>query len=166
MKIRKHLVCCAVAAFAMTATTRCICASTIPVTGWALHNQLGLDTPTISAGTESTASPLFDVDANKDNAAFMGRFTNIALANDGDFLEMNATLTLTGRTGSTGAAGLATQLRMGVFNGPDAAVMANDVPNLGFFIVYANVAQANNGHRALRASRYWGDAAASRIECH
>jgi hypothetical protein len=91
------------------------------------------------------------VDANKDNAAFMGRFTNINLANDGDFVEMNATLTLTGRTGSTGVAGLATQLRMGLFDGPDGAVALNDVPNLGFFIVYANNAQAANGHRALRA---------------
>lgn len=151
MKIKRNLTMPAVAALAMVAMGSDAWGAVIPVTNWALHNQLGSDTPTISAGTEATSSPLFDVSSDKDNAAFMGRFTNTELAVDGDYVEMNATLTLTGRVGSTGAAGLATQLRMGLFNGPDAAVLVNDTPNLGFFTVYANVAQAGNGHRALRA---------------
>jgi hypothetical protein len=151
MKFHRRLTSYALAVLAAAGLSPSALGSMLPATNWVLHNQLGADTPTIAAGTESTNSPLFDVDANKDNAAFMGRFTSVNLANNGDYLEVNATLTLTGRTGSTGAAGLATQLRMGVFNGPDAAVAINDIPNQGFFTVYANNAQAANGHRALRA---------------
>jgi hypothetical protein len=151
MKLNRGFTSYALAALAAAVLSSSALGAILPATNWALHNQLGADAPTIAAGTESTNSPLFDVDANKDNAAFMGRFTSVNLANNGDFVELNATLTLTGRTGSTGVAGLATQLRMGVFNGPDAAVALNDVPNQGFFLVYANNAQAANGHRALRA---------------
>jgi hypothetical protein len=150
MKFKRYLATSVLLALAVAAFGQSAPAATIPVTGWGLHNKLGADTATIAAGTETTSSPLFDVSGDKDNSAFMGRFSNISLANNGDFLELNATLTMTGRTASTGAAGLATQLRMGLFNGPNAAVAQDDVSNLGFFMVYSNNAQAANGHRALR----------------
>ena len=103
--------------------------ATIPVTGWAVHN--GSSTV---GGTPS--DPTF---TPGDNATLMAPFDEVALAADGDSVEVSTTLTLTNRTG-TGVNALNTQLRFGLFNGPAGAIAAADVPNVGLIIEYTNAA--------------------------
>jgi hypothetical protein len=146
MKMIGNLTCSALAAFVLAAAPGAH-AATIPVTDWAVHNQLGSETPTIADA--ATNSPTFDVGGNKDNAVVMGAFPGVSLANDGDYIKLSATLTMTGRTNNTGAVGLNTMLRLGLYGGPSGAVALEDVPDLGVFSVYANTNQAAN--RYLRA---------------
>jgi hypothetical protein len=101
---------------------------TLPVEGWAVHNgsstvaDAGTDSPTFTTG---------------DNIVAMGTFPEIELLNDGDYLTFSTTLTMLGRT-TPGANTLNTQVRVGLFDGPDGAVVANDIPNVGFIIEYTN----------------------------
>jgi hypothetical protein len=101
---------------------------TLPVEGWVVHNgsstvaDAGTDSPTFTTG---------------DNIVAMGTFPEIELLNDGDYLTFSTTLTMLGRS-TTGANTLNTQIRVGLFDGPDGAVVANDVPNVGFIIEYTN----------------------------
>src|SRR6185295_17079369 len=92
----------------------------IPVTGWAVHNGTA---STITNG--GTNTPTF---GTADNNTVMGRFGNIELNNNGDFLKVTTTLTVGTRTTNTGVNSLNTQLRIGLFNGPAGAVVANDIP--------------------------------------
>jgi hypothetical protein len=101
---------------------------TAPVTGWVVHN----GTSTVTDG--GTDSPTFTAG---DNITVMAPFNDITLAADGDYLEFTTTLTMNGRT-TTGANTLNTQLRVGLFNGPPGAVVASDIPNVGFIIEYTN----------------------------
>jgi hypothetical protein len=101
----------------------------LPVADWALHNGTG------TVGN-STNSPTFSV---ADNNTFMGRFANVLLSNAGDFVSLSATLNVNTRTNDNlGPNSLNTQLRLGLFNGPDSAVALMDSPNLGFLIEYSN----------------------------
>lgn len=102
---------------------------TMPVEGWVVHN--GSNT-IAGAGTDS---PTF---TTGDNITAMGTFPEIELKNDGDYLTFSTQLTMTGRS-TIGAATLNTQLRIGLFDGPDGAVVGPptpDTPNLGFIIEY------------------------------
>jgi hypothetical protein len=82
----------------------------------------GTDSPTFTPG---------------DNITVMAPFSDITLANDGDFVTASVNLTMAGRT-TTGVNTLNTQLRIGLFNGPPGPVVANDIPNTGFIIEYTN----------------------------
>jgi hypothetical protein len=115
----------AVIAFATSATAATF---TLPVEGWAVHNG------TSSVDNTEADSPVF---TTGDNIVAMGTFPEIELLNDGDYLTFSTTLTMTGRT-TTGVNTLNTQIRVGLFDGPDGAVVANDVPNLGLIIEYTN----------------------------
>ena len=121
------------AALAVTAWASTARAAVISVSGWAVHN--GTST---AGGTAS--NPTFTAG---DNITLMAPFNPVALLNNGDFIEGTTTLTLNNRTANTGTNNLNTQLRIGLFNGPAGAVVANDVPNLGFIIEYANTALAS-----------------------
>jgi hypothetical protein len=98
-------------------------------TDWVVHN--GTSTPSGAA----TNDPTF---TGGDNITVMGAFPNIELQNDGDYLTFTTQLNLANRSGGVGANTLNTQLRVGLFDGPDGAIVANDVPNLGFIIEYTN----------------------------
>jgi hypothetical protein len=115
----------ALVAFATAAHATLI---TTPVTGWVVHNGTsvvtngGTDSPTFTAG---------------DNITVMAPFSDIKLANDGDYVTASVPLTMTGRT-TIGVNTLNTQIRVGLFNGPVGAVVASDIPNTGFIIEYTN----------------------------
>lgn len=104
--------------------------TTIPVTGWDVHN----GTSTVTNG--GTNSPTFS--PADDNITVMGTFPEVELANDGDSMTVTTTLALDTRTGSTGINALNTQLRIGLFDGPAGAIVADDIPNLGFIMEYSN----------------------------
>jgi hypothetical protein len=131
MKLRRNFVIPAIVALAAIATASVTRAATftLPVEGWVVHN----GTSTVSdAGTDS---PTF---TGGDNITAMGTFPEIELLNDGDYLTFTTTLTMASRSGGVGANTLNTQLRVGLFDGPDGPIVANDVPNVGFIIEYTN----------------------------
>lgn len=130
MKTNRETFGVAAAALVLVASSGWATAATIPVTGWAVHNGTS-----VAGGT--TADPTF---APGDNLTLMAPFSAVTLANDGDFIEATTTLTLNDRTANTGGNALNTQLRIGLFNGPAGAVVASDIPNVGFIIEYSNVA--------------------------
>jgi hypothetical protein len=103
---------------------------TLPVEDWEIHNGTG-------SVSDASNSPTF---TPADNNTVMGSFPDIELLNDGDYVQVNTTLTLGARTGNTGVNGLRTQLRIGLFEGPDLTVDADDTPNLGLIIEYDNIA--------------------------
>ena len=127
-RIRRGAALLALAVFAVASSAG---ADVFPVTGWAVHN----GGPYTVGGTAE--SPTFSA---ADNMTLMAPFSAISLVNDGDFVEATTTLTLSDRTANTGTNALNTQLRFGLFNGPDGAVALNDIPNLGFIIEYSNAA--------------------------
>jgi hypothetical protein len=102
-------------------------AATIPVTGWAVHNGT-------SAVGGTAAAPTF---TPGDNITAMAPFAPVSLANDGDFVEVSTVFTMIDRT-TTGVNSLNTQVRFGLFNGPNGPVAASDIPNTGFIIEYTN----------------------------
>ena len=107
--------------------------TTIPVTGWDVHN----GTATVTDGT--TNSPSFK--PADDSLVVMAPFGDIPLLNDGDYVTLNATLNLGMRNSSgdsVGETGLNTQLRIGLFDGPAGAVAADDFANPGFIIEYSD----------------------------
>jgi hypothetical protein len=118
----------ALVAFVAAAPTAKGALITAPVTGWEVHNGTsivtdgGTDAPTFTPG---------------DNITVMAPFSEIELANDGDYVTFMTTLTMTGRS-TVGVNTLNTQLRVGLFDGPAGPVVANDVPNVGFIIEYTN----------------------------
>jgi hypothetical protein len=103
-------------------------AATVSVSGWAVHN----GTSTVGG---TAANPTF---TPGDNITLMAPFAPFTLANDGDSVEAQTTLTMNTRS-TTGVNTLNTQLRIGLFNGPAGSVVGNDIPNLGFIIEYTNV---------------------------
>ena len=131
MTMNRNLVWPAIVAGAMAATAPLAQGAFIhPVTGWEIHN----GTSTVTDG--GTNAPTF---TPGDNITVMAPFSDIELANDGDYVTFMTTLTMAGRS-TTGINTLNTQLRVGLFNGPAGAVVANDVPNVGFIIEYTNQA--------------------------
>jgi hypothetical protein len=75
-----------------------------------------------------------------DNLTLMAPFSDVTLANDGDFIDVATTLTMTDRT-TTGVNSLNTQLRFALLDdGVNSTLTAGDAPNLGFTIEYSNVA--------------------------
>jgi hypothetical protein len=129
MMMNRNLVWPAIVAGAMAATAPLAHGAFIhPVTGWEVHN----GTSTVTDG--GTDAPTF---TPGDNITVMAPFSDIELANDGDYVTFMTTLTMTGRT-TTGVNTLNTQLRVGLFDGPAGPIVANDVPNVGFIIEYTN----------------------------
>jgi hypothetical protein len=130
MKMNRNMVLPASVAAAMVAFATSAHATliTTPVTGWEVHNGTsvvtdgGTDFPTFTPG---------------DNITVMAPFSDITLANDGDYVTASVNLTMASRS-TTGVNTLNTQLRIGLFNGPPGAVVANDIPNTGFIIEYTN----------------------------
>jgi hypothetical protein len=120
-------------------------AAIIPVTGWVAHNQ---SSPVTLITNDTTNSPTM---TPADQAlTVMGTFPSVNLANDGDFIKLSLTLQMSNRTGNTGVNALNTQLRMGLFKGPDGAVTSLDVPNVGAFVTYANNVVAQEVNRKIR----------------
>ena len=131
MKMNRNLAWPAIVALTMAATAPLAEGAFIhPVTGWEVHN----GTSTVSDG--GTASPTFTAG---DNITVMAPFSDITLANDGDYVTFMTTLTMTDRS-TTGINTLNTQLRVGLFDGPAGPIVANDIPNVGFIIEYTNQA--------------------------
>jgi hypothetical protein len=99
------------------------------ITGWMVHNGTSTvggtaSNPTFTAGDDMTA---------------MAPFSDVTLANDGDYIEATTTLTLDTRTG-TGVNTLNTQLRFGIFDDSvNATLTAGDAPNVGYIIEYSNL---------------------------
>jgi hypothetical protein len=131
MKLRRSLVIPAIVALAVVAAAPIARAATftLPVVGWEVHN----GTSTVSDG--GTDSPTY---TGGDNITAMGTFPEIELLNDGDYLTFTTTLTMANRSGAVGANTLNTQLRVGLFDGPDGPIVANDVANVGLIIEYTN----------------------------
>jgi hypothetical protein len=101
------------------------------ISGWTIHNGTSTVGGTSSAPTFTAA----------DNITAMAPFGQpVTLDSDGDFIEVSTTVNIIGRTGGVGVNSLNTQLRVGVFNGPAGAVIANDIPNQGLIIEYSNLA--------------------------
>ena len=110
-------------------------AATMPVTGWIVHN----GTSTVG-GTAS--NPTFTAG---DNITVMAPFSDVTLANDGDFVEATTTLTLNNRSGTVTANTLNTQLRFALLDDSvNGTLSAGDFPNVGFTIEYGNGAGGNN----------------------
>ncbi len=114
--------------------------TTIPVTGWDVHN----GSSGVTDGT--TNSPTFDT---ADNITVMGTFGDIELLNDGDYVTVSTTLTVGERESNLNENNLNTQLRIGLFDGPAGPVAADDVPNLGIIFEYTNDNPANAANRRL-----------------
>jgi hypothetical protein len=132
MKVKRNFVWTAAAIAVIAAGTPLARGAIIsgPITGWNVHNG------TTTVGGPPPA-PTF---APGDNITVMAPFDNIRLRQDGDFLEVEFTLTMSNRTANTGVNALNTQLRMGLFEGPAGPIVAGDVPNLGLIIEYTNQA--------------------------
>jgi hypothetical protein len=114
-------------------------AATIPVTGWVVHNTVG----SITVAGAATNSPTFTpADVAADASTLMAPFDPVSLANDGDFIKVTASLTMSGRT-TTGINTLNNNLRFGLFGGPAGAVVAGDSPNQG---IQAQYARSPQGH--------------------
>ena len=81
----------------------------------------------------------------------MGRFRSTELEDDGDYVHLKTTLTLVRPSTSSnlGPNALNTQLRIGLFDGPDVAVAPGQI-NTGIFIVYANNVMAQDVNRRMR----------------
>src|SRR5882757_9729138 len=127
----RNLIRAAFVAAALIAPLPLAQAATIPVTGWIVHN----GTSTIGG---TAAAPTFTA---ADNIVAMAPFSNVTLANDGDFVELKTTLTISGRTGGTGTNTRNTQLRAALLdNSTNSAIGASDFPNQGFTIEYSNLA--------------------------
>jgi hypothetical protein len=130
----------AIMALAIVGQASLVHGTTIPVTGWAVHNG--------SSGVTdgNTNSPTFD---NADNITVMGTFGDVELLNDGDYVTVSTTLTVGERDSNLNANSLNTQLRIGLFDGPAGPVVADDVPNLGIIFEYTNDNPANAANRRL-----------------
>jgi hypothetical protein len=131
MRVKRKLLCLTVAAMAFAAQASVADAAMITheATDWVTHNG------TSTVGGAATNDPTFTA---ADNITVMGAFPNIELKNDGDYLTFTTQLTIGTRTGGTGVNTLNTQLRVGLFDGPDGPIVASDVPNVGFIIEYTN----------------------------
>ncbi|MCC6492490.1 MAG: hypothetical protein IT424_05665 [Pirellulales bacterium] len=126
MKLYGNLLVLTLAATVIAATGRSQAAT---ITGWAVHNGS-------STAGGAPSAPTF---TPGDNLTLMAPFNDVALANDGDYVEVKTTLDMNDRTANTGANALNTQLRFGIFGGPAGAIVASDVPNLGYTIEYSNL---------------------------
>jgi hypothetical protein len=104
-----------------------------PVTGWAVHNG------STSITDANTDSPLLT--PADDFLVVMVPTTPVTLAQANDYIKFTANVELNERTAQTGTAFLNTQLRYGLFSGPNGAVSFEDAPNIGFFGQYANAGQ-------------------------
>lgn len=117
-------------ALALVSSTSLAHAAAIPLTGWMVHN----GTATVASSADG---PTF---TPGDNVTLMAPFGDVTLANDGDFVDVTTTLTMTGRTG-TGINTLNTQLRLALLDdNVNTTLTASDAPNLGFTIEYTNQA--------------------------
>lgn len=130
MKMNGNKARAALVGFCIIAWASAAQAAVIPVTGWIVHN----GTSTVG-GTAS--APTFTAG---DNITLMAPFTDVVLANDGDFIEGQTTLTLNARTANTGTNSLNTQLRFALLGSTNATLTANDFPNLGITMEYSNLA--------------------------
>lgn len=128
----------ALVALALIASTTQAALITYPVENWAAQTQ-SVPPATVS---DTSNSPTFT--PADQGLTTLGRFPDIDLKNDGDYVRITTTLTIPTRTTNTGQNSLNTALRFGLFDGPDAPVSAGDSPNPGIFIVYGNHNQANN----------------------
>ena len=86
MKIKRSLVWPAIAVLILGGQAEFAHAVSIPVTGWAVHNE----TSTVTDG--GTNSPTFSPAGG--NMTVMGTFSEVSLVNDGDFVTVKTTLTL------------------------------------------------------------------------
>jgi hypothetical protein len=130
MSLNRGLILPAIAALAVCAAAPLSQGATftLPVEGWVVHN----GSSTVAGA--ATNDPTF---TTGDNIVAMGTFPEIELLHDGDYLTFSTTLTMLGRS-TPGANTLNTQLRVGLFDGPDGAIVASDTPNTGFIIEYTN----------------------------
>lgn len=110
------------------------------VTGWVVHN--GASTLTGGDTNNPTTTPAGS------SLVVLAPTVPVSLAQQGDYVKFTAQLTLTDRTANLAVNSLNTQLRFGIFSGPDGAVTFEDAPNFGFIGQYAN---ANQGWARLRS---------------
>ncbi len=130
MKLIRNLIGNTIVTFAIGAAVSTARADLIPVSGWIVHN----GTSTVG-GTAS--DPTFTA---ADNITVMAPFSDVTLANDGDFVEGKTTLTVNARTGGVGANTLNTQLRFALLDDSvNGTTTAGDAPNLGFTMEYTNL---------------------------
>ncbi len=141
MKMTCNLIGSAVGALAIVTSASLAHAATIPVTNWVVHNSVSAVTVD-NAATNSPTFTVADVGTNNDTMSVMAPFSSISLANDGDYVKLTTTVTMSNRS-TTGVNTLNTQLRFGLFDGPAGTVVAGDSPNYGIIAQYAN---SNQGH--------------------
>src|SRR4051812_39886169 len=130
MTLIRNLMKAAGVGLALSAWAYSVQAETIPVTGWIVHNGTSTVGGTASAPTFTPG----------DNVTLMAPFSDVTLANDGDFVEGKTTLTLNARTANTGVNNLNTQLRFALLDSTNATLTANDFPNVGVTMEYSNLA--------------------------
>ena len=130
MKMTRSLMRTTAFALAIAAWAPLAHSAVIPVTGWMVHNGTSTVGGTASAPTFTPG----------DNVTLMAPFDDVVLANDGDFIEGQTTLTLNARTANTGINALNPQLRFALLGSTNATLTAADFPNLGITMEYSNVA--------------------------
>ena len=133
MNLIRRIALIPIVALATVALPLQVNAGTIPVTDWVVHNTNG----SITVTNANTNSPSFKAaDVASDVMSLMAPFSAVTLANDGDFIKLTASLAIANRSG-TGVNTLNTHLRLGLFDGPGAPVVAGDSPDYGFIAQYA-----------------------------
>ena len=111
MRLLRQLAFCFVAVAAHFAISMEATAATIAATDWVVHNTNG----SITVADAATNSPTFTaVDTAADIMSIMAPFPSITLADDGDYIKLTTTLTMTNRSG-TGVNTLNTHLRLWAF---------------------------------------------------
>ena len=139
MKVYRNLIGTSLGALATLMLATAAHATTIPVTGWMVHND-GVSGGTTVGGTPSnpTFTPGGDP-TGTNSTTLMAPFTDVTLANDGDFIEATTTLTMNSRSVS-GTNTLNTQIRFALLDDSvNGTLTAGDFPNVGFTIEYSNV---------------------------
>lgn len=141
-----------------------------PLTGWVVHSLLG-SAPAATSGL-GTNSPSFDTrhggGSTNNGITVMADFgggmfpfgDSIKLHKDGDYIKASTTVTMVGREVG-GTAFLNGNLRIGLYNGPNASVSAGDGPHVGIINGYANTDHNPFGNNGVRVEQRSSNAGAN-----
>ena len=114
----------------VVASSASVCgAAATPVSNWVVQTGASVVSGT---PTDPTFTP-------GDNITVMAPFGDVTLANDGEYVNLTATLNVSTRATNTGTNALNTQLRFGIFDDNTNGGTVSASPNVGFIIEYSNV---------------------------
>jgi hypothetical protein len=118
-----------VAAVVVASVASVCSAATTPISNWVVQSGT-------SAVSGTPTNPTY---TPGDNITVMAPFSDVTLANDGDYVNLTATLNVSTRATNTGTNALNTQLRFGIFDDNTNGGTVSASPNVGFIIEYSNV---------------------------